>query len=151
MGNTSSSSRIEGRHASPRKGKAALQVLTLGCTSASSRVDDHASRGMPTTIDTIIDAPEKQDSPPPLYVSTSRLLEDDKASALRSFLREYPEYPLTSKLDDLRRREFTRLDNTNETYVDYMGGSLYPDALIRSHMTFLQHNILGNTHSINNP
>jgi molybdenum cofactor sulfurtransferase len=38
--------------------------------------------------------------------------------------------------------------NGTETYVDYMGGSLYPESLIRVHTEFLAGNALGNTHSI---
>ncbi|KAH9935189.1 PLP-dependent transferase [Epithele typhae] len=44
-----------------------------------------------------------------------------------------------------------RLDRAGESYVDYMGGSLYPDSLVRVHAGFLQRNILGNTHSVSNP
>ena len=34
--------------------------------------------------------------------------------------------------------------------MDYMGGSLYPESLIRVHADFLSENILGNTHSVSN-
>ena len=79
------------------------------------------------------------------------ILEDDKANAAyKTFIKEYPEYHLTWTLDALRRSDFSRLDRTGETYVDYMGGSLYPDSLIRVHTNFLQRNVLGNTHSVNN-
>lgn len=91
--------------------------------------------------------------PPPLYAySTSAvdILEDAAATAYKSFLKEYPDYQLTWILDALRRSDFSRLDRSGETYVDYMGGSLYPESLIRVHTGFLHRNILGNTHSINN-
>ncbi|KAJ3980752.1 pyridoxal phosphate-dependent transferase [Lentinula detonsa] len=42
----------------------------------------------------------------------------------------------------------TSSQNKTETYVDYMGGSLYPESLIRVHTEFLASNVLGNTHSI---
>jgi hypothetical protein len=64
------------------------------------------------------------------------------------------EYRLTWILDTLRRTDYTRLSRTSskrretETYVDYMGGSLYPESLIRVHTEFLASNVLGNTHSI---
>ncbi|KAF9038706.1 PLP-dependent transferase, partial [Panaeolus papilionaceus] len=59
-------------------------------------------------------------------------------------------YHLTFPLDALRRTDFTRLDQRGEVYVDYMGGALYPERLIRSHTEFLVGNILGNTHSVSN-
>jgi molybdenum cofactor sulfurtransferase len=75
---------------------------------------------------------------------------DDAAVAHQVFLKAFPEYQLTWILDTLRRTDFTRLDQTNETYVDYMGGALYPESLIRVHTSFLSTNILGNTHSVSN-
>ncbi|KAF9062911.1 PLP-dependent transferase [Rhodocollybia butyracea] len=58
-------------------------------------------------------------------------------------------------IDTLRRSDYTRLSRTlpnlskeTETYVDYMGGSLYPESLIRAHTKYLTSNVLGNTHSI---
>jgi len=64
-----------------------------------------------------------------------------------SFLRLYPEYKLTWPIDTLRKREYERLKQTNEVYMDYMGASLYPEGLVRSNSTFLCQAILGNTHS----
>ncbi|PCH36630.1 PLP-dependent transferase [Wolfiporia cocos MD-104 SS10] len=72
------------------------------------------------------------------------------STAYKAFLKEFPEYQLTWILDALRRSDFSRLDHNRETYVDYMGGSLYPESLIRVHTGFLQRNILGNTHSVSN-
>jgi len=77
-------------------------------------------------------------------------LDDEAAVAYQAFLKEFPEYQLTSTLDDLRESDFSRLDRVGETYVDYMGGALYPESLIRSHSAFLNDNVLGNTHSVSN-
>ncbi|OSX61812.1 hypothetical protein POSPLADRAFT_1170423 [Postia placenta MAD-698-R-SB12] len=91
--------------------------------------------------------------PPPLYAysaSAIDILEDSASAAYKTFLKEYPEYQLTWILDALRRSDFSRLDRSGETYVDYMGGSLYPESLIRVHTGFLHRNILGNTHSVSN-
>ena len=60
------------------------------------------------------------------------------------------EYKLTWTLDSLRRNDFGRLDRSGETYVDYMGGALYPESLITAHTEFLHRSILGNTHSVSN-
>ncbi|KAI0343615.1 PLP-dependent transferase [Trametopsis cervina] len=157
MGNSSSAVRSPAAPASESKGTrlisrkrstTLLSALTLGCTSDSSLSEDTVT---PTT--SLLEAEEKHsyELPPPVYASTSDLLEDDKANAaFKAFIKEYPEYHLTWTLDALRRSDFSRLDRTGETYVDYMGGSLYPDSLIRVHTDFLQRNVLGNTHSVNN-
>ena len=49
-------------------------------------------------------------------------------------------------VDDIRRTSFARLGD--QVYVDYMGGCIAPEQLIRWHSTFLQNEVLGNTHSI---
>lgn len=92
------------------------------------------------------------EQPPPLYAQATDIHEEDERAeeAYKTFLRHYPEYQLTWTLDALRRSDFARLDRSGETYVDYMGGSLYPESLIRVHTGFLQRNVLGNTHSVNN-
>lgn len=75
---------------------------------------------------------------------------NDTDVAYKAFLEAFPEYQLTSTLDDLRKNDFSRLDRTGETYVDYMGGAVYPESLVRMHTTFLMNNVLGNTHSVSN-
>lgn len=60
------------------------------------------------------------------------------------------EYRLTWIVDSLRRTDFSRLERTGETYVDYMGGTLYPESLVRLHAEFLNSVVLGNTHSVSN-
>lgn len=76
------------------------------------------------------------------------LFHQDTNHAYAQFLRAYPEYRLTRPIDTLREREYKRLRRLDETYVDYMGASLYPESLISSNSAFLRRNILGNTHSI---
>ncbi|KAF8483940.1 pyridoxal phosphate-dependent transferase [Russula ochroleuca] len=62
------------------------------------------------------------------------------------FLHDYPQYTSSWHVDALRRSEYSRLAQ-DETYVDYMGGALYPSSLISVHAEFLQSTVLGNTHS----
>ena len=62
------------------------------------------------------------------------------------FLRDYPQYSSSWHVDALRHSEYSRLPE-DETYVDYMGGALYPASLISVHAEFLQSSVLGNTHS----
>lgn len=62
----------------------------------------------------------------------------------------YTEFRLTHILDSLRQSDYGRLKTTGETYVDYMGGAIYPERLIHAHTEFLDRNVLGNTHSTSN-
>ncbi|NNM05242.1 MAG: aminotransferase class V-fold PLP-dependent enzyme [Gemmatimonadetes bacterium] len=65
------------------------------------------------------------------------------------FLRRYPDYHGTEAIDELRKREFSRLDRLGHIYVDYTGGGLFGDFQIRHHMEFLAGSVLGNPHSTN--
>ncbi len=65
------------------------------------------------------------------------------------FLRRCPEYAATSVIDELRAREFSRLDRLGHVYVDYTGGGLYSESQVRTHAEFLQSTVLGNPHSTN--
>lgn len=142
------------KHAPLRKQRstALLSVLTLGCTkpAPSYTIDSFCTASQTSTV---ADRDEKLsfDAPPKYAYATQDPLEDDAAAAYKAFLKMYPEYHSTWILDSLRRSDFARLDRAGETYVDYMGGSLYPESLIRVHTDFLNHSILGNTHSVSNP
>ncbi|KAI0326066.1 PLP-dependent transferase [Cubamyces sp. BRFM 1775] len=162
MGNSHSrtpSVGLDSRHAPSvpvihRKRSAAFSALTLGCTSAPYAASLPSYREYPFREDhSFSDRDEKRSfDPPPLYAisTTPDIIEDAAADAYKAFLKEYPQYQLTWILDALRRCDFARLDRSGETYVDYMGGSLYPESLIRVHNGFLQRSILGNTHSVSN-
>ena len=84
----------------------------------------------------------------PLTPSISR--QDPEARAYSAFLKSFPEYQSTWILDTLRRADFSRLDRTGETYVDYMGGAQHPESLVRIHSSFLNESVMGNTHSVSN-
>lgn len=140
-------------HATPvlhRKRSAAFSALTLGLSSyhpqeLSFREDSSRS--------SVSDRDEKRSfDPPPVYAlsTTPDIPENAALLAYKAFLKEYPQYQLTWILDALRRTDFARLDRSGEAYVDYMGGSLYPESLIQVHANFLQRSILGNTHSVSN-
>ena len=134
-----------------RKRSTVLSALTLGCASASTFPDYGSYRGS-SQGSTLGDREEKLsfEHPPPLYGSTPDLSEEDANVAYKAFVKDYPEYHLTWILDTLRRTDFARLDRAGETYVDYMGGSLYPESLIQVHTEFLNRSVLGNTHSVSN-
>lgn len=65
-----------------------------------------------------------------------------------AFLAAWPDYAPTA-IDDLREREFGRLDATGQVYLDYTGAGLYGESQIRRHMDLLLSNVLGNPHSAN--
>ncbi|KAF7290092.1 Cysteine desulfurase [Mycena chlorophos] len=88
--------------------------------------------------------------PLPTYAPGHDKVPNGAVSAYQRFLAAFPEYRLTWILDTLRRTDYARLDAAGETYVDYMGGALYPDSLLRVHTEFLSHGVLGNTHSVSN-
>jgi molybdenum cofactor sulfurtransferase len=71
-------------------------------------------------------------------------------TAMDAFGRAYPIYHSTGKLDNLRAREYSRLDEVNHVYLDYTGGGLYADSQLKQHIALLTAGIFGNPHS-NNP
>ncbi|HLX57959.1 MAG TPA: aminotransferase class V-fold PLP-dependent enzyme [Ktedonobacteraceae bacterium] len=70
-------------------------------------------------------------------------------TAYELFLHSYPAYQATALLDDLRAREYARLDVGRQIYLDYTGGSLYAASQVRAHDDLLAENVFGNPHSSN--
>ncbi len=69
------------------------------------------------------------------------------SGALQRFMEGCPAYASTAAIDDLRVRDFGRLDAASHVYLDYTGGSLYAESLVREHAQRLLHEVLGNPHS----
>ncbi|GAB4447716.1 MAG: aminotransferase class V-fold PLP-dependent enzyme [Anaerolineales bacterium] len=65
-----------------------------------------------------------------------------------AFLREFPSYPTTHIIDDLRAVEYARLDLGGHIYLDYTGG-LYAESQLRRHHRLLAEHVFGNPHSGN--
>ncbi len=65
------------------------------------------------------------------------------------FLERYPTYASTAALDDLRARDYARLDEQGQIYLDYTGGSLYATSQLHEHMRVLEQGVYGNPHSSN--
>lgn len=65
------------------------------------------------------------------------------------FIEKYPAYDHTHDLDELRDRDYSRLDRTGQVYLDYTGAGLYADSQLRSHQQVLAEHIYGNPHSAN--
>jgi selenocysteine lyase/cysteine desulfurase len=70
------------------------------------------------------------------------------ADEFKRFLAAWPGYEPTA-LDDLRAREFARLDRARHVYLDYTGAGLYGESQVRQHMDLLLGSVLGNPHSAN--
>jgi molybdenum cofactor sulfurtransferase len=85
----------------------------------------------------------------PLNDLTRFVSEEDIAKSYGEFLKEYPGYRNTEDLDEMRAKEYSRLDDQGHIYLDYTGGGLYADKQIRQHSDFLMGNVLGNPHSSN--
>jgi molybdenum cofactor sulfurtransferase len=71
------------------------------------------------------------------------------AAARAAFLAARPEYLGTSVVDEIRAREFGRLDALGHVYLDYTGSGLYAASQVRSHSDLLLGHVLGNPHSTN--
>ena len=70
-------------------------------------------------------------------------------SAHAAFLEQWPEYQETEQLDRLRLEDFARLDRKGHVYLDYTGGGLYGESLVRQHAELLCDHVFGNPHSTN--
>ncbi len=65
------------------------------------------------------------------------------------FVLKYPLFDTTHNIDELREREYGRLDRAGQVYLDYTGGGLYADSQVRAHQELLTGNVFGNPHSSN--
>jgi selenocysteine lyase/cysteine desulfurase len=84
---------------------------------------------------------------PGVGLYAAKPLTDGMAAAYEQFLAATPAYAHTRTLDDLRARDYRRLDELGQTYLDYTGGSLYGESQVRSHLELLQRGVFGNPHS----
>jgi molybdenum cofactor sulfurtransferase len=65
------------------------------------------------------------------------------------FVQRYPAYDKTHDLDELRERDYARLDRLGQVYLDYTGGGLYAESQMRAHQELLAGQVFGNPHSAN--
>src|SRR5262245_6521092 len=54
-----------------------------------------------------------------------------------------------SPFDQLREREYARLDREGHVYLDYTGGGIHAESQVRQHAELLLASVFGNPHSIN--
>ena len=65
----------------------------------------------------------------------------------REFVSRYPEYESTSRVDEIRAADYSRLDEAGDTYLDYTGACIYAASQVRAHGALLESALLGNPHS----
>ncbi len=70
-------------------------------------------------------------------------------AAQEEFLARWPEYASTGALDELRARDYSRLDQLGQVYLDYTGAGLYGTSQVREHLQLLETHVYGNPHSRN--
>lgn len=63
------------------------------------------------------------------------------------FIKEHPDYTKTTKIDELRESDYSRLQD--HVYLDYTGGGLYGDCQLEKHHQMLKDGVYGNPHSSN--
>jgi molybdenum cofactor sulfurtransferase len=63
-------------------------------------------------------------------------------------LRDDPDWD-GEAVDALRAREYARLDDLDQVYLDYTGGSLYAESQVIAHQRLLRAGVFGNPHSTN--
>ncbi len=65
------------------------------------------------------------------------------------FIARYPEYAKTTAVDHLRSTDYRRLDEQEQVYLDFTGGSLYAESQLEQHLALLRSGVFGNPHSTN--
>ncbi len=78
-----------------------------------------------------------------------RSKENNQTNVYAQFLDRHPAYAETESIDELRDKDFSRLDKQEHTYLDVTGGQLFGDSQLKKHQEFLSSTVLGNPHSIN--
>ncbi|KAF7294068.1 Cysteine desulfurase [Mycena kentingensis (nom. inval.)] len=140
----------------PRRRPIRICISGASLDFASDASDSSSIFNEKARVKQLRDGEREPESPPhaplplPTYAPGHENIPNAAISAYQHFLSTFPEYRLTWILDTLRRTDYARLESTGETYVDYMGGAIYPDSLVRVHTDFLTRNVLGNTHSVSN-
>jgi selenocysteine lyase/cysteine desulfurase len=68
---------------------------------------------------------------------------------MASILENNPDYASTSLLDNLRKTEYSYMDEQNHVYLDYTGAGVASHSQFKAHAARLSSTIYGNPHSIN--
>ena len=65
---------------------------------------------------------------------------NDASAAFADFWKTCPAYQKT-EFDELRLREYVRLDELDQVYLDYTGSGLYAESQIQQHLDLLINSI----------
>lgn len=90
-------------------------------------------------------------SPDPVMTTQSVQALHPRHPAFRTFIERFPLYLHTRQLDELRARDFRRLDEQAQVYLDYTGACPCPASLIERHREILLGRTFGNPHSRHDP
>ena len=74
---------------------------------------------------------------------------ENMEAAYAAFMQANPCFESTRIIDDLRAKEYARIDQLNQVYLDYTGSGLYASSQLRQHMALLAEGVFGNPHSKN--
>ena len=59
------------------------------------------------------------------------------------FLKHCPSYESTTSIDEVRARDYSRVDRAGHIYLDYTGGGLYAESQVNNHQQILLENTFG--------
>jgi len=85
----------------------------------------------------------------PIHLPRLTMNAEEMKKPFDEFVKAYPAFLETQKLDVLRASEYSRLDEKSHIYLDYTGAGLYADRQLREHLALLRENVFGNPHSSN--
>lgn len=68
---------------------------------------------------------------------------------MAGILENHPDYASTTLLDELRKTEYSYMDEKSHVYLDYTGSGVAARSQFRAHEARLSNTIYGNPHSIN--
>jgi molybdenum cofactor sulfurtransferase len=82
----------------------------------------------------------------PVLKSEDALIMEEKQEQFRGM---FPDYKKTAALDEIRRKDYSRLDDHRHVYLDYTGAGLYAESQVVKHQQLLLADAYGNPHSTN--
>jgi selenocysteine lyase/cysteine desulfurase len=85
----------------------------------------------------------------PIGSRPSNYSPDHYDQTFAEFKQTYPSFDADA-IQALRAKEYGRLDDLDQVYLDYTGGGLYAESQLAEHMQILRGGVYGNPHS-NNP
>jgi selenocysteine lyase/cysteine desulfurase len=89
---------------------------------------------------------------PAMWLDPGTTCCDQRHDLIRSVIMSSSEAVASSlgvQFADLRRREYSRLEDGRVVYLDYTGAGLYPESLVARHAQLLASEVVGNPHSGN--